>query len=261
MSRTALAGERVRPRLTPITATLLAAAALAWAAAIARAHELGNGAGTMGMTLVSFLAMWALMMTAMMLPAVAPVASMYARTIRADRSTRVPLFVVGYLVVWALTGLPTYALLRIVDHVAGGSDTAMRAIAVTVLVAAGAYQFTPLKTVCLRHCRSPLAQLLQFGNVKGRLRDLKVALHHAGYCLGCCWALMVLFIAFGIMSVWAMVGLAVVILTEKLGRHDAIFTRIVGAACLALALLVVVSPAVAHAIIPATGADGMATNM
>jgi len=259
MSTTALSGDRLRLRLTPTTATLLAAAALAWAAAIARAHELGNGVGTMGMTLLSFLAMWALMMTAMMLPAVAPVASLYAQTIRSDRWARVPLFVVGYLMVWALAGLPAYASLRIVDHVAGGSNAAMRTIAVRVLVAASIYQFTPLKTLCLRHCRSPLAQLLQFGNVKGRVRDVKVALRHAGYCLGCCWALMVLFIAFGVMSVWAMVGLAVVILAEKFGRHGAIFTRIVGAACLALALLILVSPTVAHVIIPANG--GMATGM
>ncbi|MGO9198331.1 MAG: DUF2182 domain-containing protein [Acidimicrobiales bacterium] len=259
MSTTALSGGRVPIRLTPTTAALLGAAALAWAAAVARAEELGNGVGTMGMSLLSFLAMWALMMTAMMLPAVAPVASLYAQTIRSDRWARVPLFVVGYLVAWALTGLPAYLSLRVVDHLAGGSGTAMRTIAVTVLVAAGIYQFTPLKARCLRHCRSPLAQLLHYGNVKGRVRDLKVALHHAGYCLGCCWALMVLFVAFGVMSVWAMVGLAVVILTEKLGPHTAIFTRLTGAACLTLAVLLLASPTVAHVIIPA--GNGMATRM
>jgi predicted metal-binding membrane protein len=253
--------DRTTLRLTPTTVTLFALAALAWAAAIARARTLGNGPGTMGMAPAAFLVMWTLMMTAMMLPAVAPVASLYAQTIRTDQARRVPPFVLGYLLVWALAGIPAYAALRVVDHVAGDSDAAMRAIAVVVLVAAGVFQLTPLKTRCLRHCRSPLAQLLHFGNIKGRARDIKVAFHHAGYCLGCCWALMLLFVTFGVMSVWAMVGLAVVVFTEKLGRHGDRLARIVGVACLILASLVVASPTIAHAVIPGTGGAAMSTHM
>src|SRR5215831_9570488 len=97
-----------------------------------------------GMSAAEFLAMWTLMMAAMMLPAVSPVASLYAQTIRARRVTRVPMFVAGYLLAWALAGIPAYAVLRGVDHVAGEADAAMRTIAVVVLVAAGAYQLTPI---------------------------------------------------------------------------------------------------------------------
>jgi len=137
----------------------------------------------------------------------------------------------------------------------------MRAIAAVVLLAAGIFQLTPFKSRCLRHCRSPLAQLLHFGNVKGSGRDLKVALHHAGYCLGCCWALMLLFVAFGIMSVWAMVGLAVVVFAEKFGRYGETFARVMGIACLALAALVAVSPTVAHKVIPASDMGAMTSRM
>ena len=261
MSVSAPAADRATFRLTPTTAMLLAVTAIAWAAAIARARELGNGRGTMGMPPAAFLGMWTLMMTAMMLPAVAPIASLYAQTIRTNRSGRVPLFVSGYLLAWALAGIPAYAALRVVDHVASNSDAAMRVIAVVALIAAGAYQLTPMKRRCLRHCRSPLAQLLHFGNIKGPGRDLRVAFHHAGYCLGCCWALMLLFVAFGVMSVWAMVGLALVVFAEKVGRHGDTFARSIGVACLALAVLVVVSPTVAREVIPATDTGAMTTGI
>jgi predicted metal-binding membrane protein len=242
-------GERPAFRLTPSTVALLAIAGLAWAGVIAHARDMGNGAGSMGISLAAFVSMWALMMTAMMAPAVAPVASLYARTITSDRTARLSLFVAGYLLVWALAGIPTYAVLRLVDRVVA-DDYTMRIIAVGVLVAAGGYQLSPLKARCLRHCRSPLAQLLRYGNLKGRLRDVKVALHHAGYCLGCCWALMALFIAFGVMNVWAMLVLAAVVVSEKVLRQGEAIGRLAGAACLVLAVLVVGSPAIASALIP-----------
>ena len=151
-------------------------------------------------------AMWSLMMTAMMLPAVAPVAALYVRTFRSNRPSPDRLFVAGYLLMWAAAGSRLSP--RSASSTTGSMDspTAMRAIAVVVLVLAGVYQLTPLKAVCLRHCRSPLGQLLHYGNIKGPTRDLKVALHHGGYCLGCCWALMALFIAFGVMNIWAMLA-------------------------------------------------------
>jgi predicted metal-binding membrane protein len=72
---------------------------------------------------------------------------------------------------------------------------------------------------------------------------------------------MLLFVAFGVMSVWAMVGLAVVVVTEKFGRHGDTFARGVGIACLALASLVIISPTIAHRVIPATDTGSMTTNM
>ena len=129
-------------------------------------------------------------------------------------------------------GIPAYALLRVVDGLVEDSDSAMRWIAAGALAAAGLYQLSPLKAVCLRHCRSPLAQLLHYGNVKGPLRDLKVAVHHAGYCLGCCWALMVLFVAFGVMNLWAMVALAAIVVGEKALARGVALGRIAGVAFL-----------------------------
>jgi len=233
------------------TFALLALAALAWAGVIAYALDMGNGPGTMGMSLRAFIPMWGGMMAAMMLPAVAPVAMLYSRTIRTNRAVRVSLFVAGYLVVWTVAGAPAYYLLRVVDHLAEGSDTALRNIAVVTLLATGAYQLSPFKARCLRHCRSPLAQLLHYGNMKGPLRDLKVAVHHAGYCLGCCWALMAVFVAFGVMNVWVMIGLAAIVSAEKVLRSGELIGRVAGVVFVALAALVLLSPSVADALIPA----------
>jgi len=247
--------DRPSFRLTRSTVALLALSGLAWVGVIAYARDMGNGPGTMGMPVGEFLEMWGVMMAAMMLPAVAPVATLYARTIKAPRGLRLTLFVSGYLLAWVLAGVPIYAVLRLVDHVAGDSDTTMRWIAVVALTAAGIYQLTPLKAVCLRHCRSPLAQLLRYANVKGRFRDLEVASHHAAFCLGCCWALMVLFVAFGVMNVWAMIGLAAIVVGEKVLRRGQTVVRIAGVAFLVLAVLVLVSPSVADAVVPSMGGD------
>ncbi len=246
--------ERPVLRLTRESIVMLGVAALAWAGVIAYARDMGNGVGTMGMSLLEFMGMWSLMMTAMMLPAVAPVASLYLRTIVSDRPRRLGLFVGGYLIMWATVGFPAYIALRFVDDRVADSTAAMRTIAVVVLAAAGIYQLTPLKAVCLRHCRSPLGQLLHYGNIKGRGKDLKVALHHAGFCLGCCWALMALFLAFGVMNLWAMLGLAVIVFAEKLLPHGETIGRLFGAAFVVLALLVASSPRVADAVVPSSPA-------
>ena len=247
--------ERPALRLTRETIILLGAAALAWAGVIAYARHMGNGVGTMGMSFVEFMGMWSLMMTAMMLPAVAPVASLYLRTIGStNRAGRLGLFVAGYLVVWAAAGVPAFLALRIIDDQVADQPGTMRIVGVVVLAAAGIYQLTPLKAVCLRHCRSPLAQLLHYGNVKGPAKDLKVALHHSAYCIGCCWALMALFFVFGVMNVWVMLGLAVIVFSEKLLRQGETVGRLAGATFIVLAMLVAASPRVADAIVPSNPA-------
>lgn len=250
MSAPVAPADRPTLRWTPATFVMLAVAALAWAGVIAYARDMGNGAGTMGLSLREFIPMWGGMMTAMMLPAVAPVATLYARTIRTNRGARLTLFVAGYLAVWALAGVPAYYVLRVVDHFAADSDTALRNIAVITLLTTGVYQLTPLKSRCLRHCRSPISQLLHYGNMKGRLRDLKVALHHAAYCLGCCWALMALFVAFGVMNVWLMIGLAAMVLAEKVLPSGELIGRLAGVVFVVLGGLVLLSPSVADAVIP-----------
>jgi predicted metal-binding membrane protein len=254
----ALAGTRPTLRVSPSTIASLSAAALAWAAVIVIARRMGNGVGTMQLSLLAFTGMWTLMMAAMMLPAVAPVASLYLRTISTRQPARWLLFVGGYFLLWSALALPAYVILRGFDSVV--SDTVLRVIAAAVLGGAGIYQLTPFKAACLRHCRSPLGQLLQYGNTTGTAKELRVAVHHAAYCVGCCWMLMAIMLAFGVMNVWAMVTLAAVLVGEKLLAHGEALGRFAGIAFIAVALALVVSPRVAHDVLPTTNAH-MASGM
>ena len=112
-----------------------------------------------------------------------------------------------------------------------------------MLVACGVYQASPLKYRCLSHCRSPLGFLMHFGNFRGPLRDLRVGLYHGGYCLGCCWGLMVVMIAVGVMNLVWMAGLAAVIFLEKTWRHGERLGIAVGVALIVLAFVVPWYPA------------------
>jgi predicted metal-binding membrane protein len=175
------------------------------------------------------------MMAAMMLPSVTPTASLYARTFRDNRAVRIAGLVVGYLAVWAAAGLPAYGLARLAGWLTGQHPGAAHVMTVAVFAVCGIYQLSPLKDRCLAHCRSPLGLLLHYGSYRGRSRDLRVGAHHGGYCLGCCWGLMVLLIAVGLMNVIAMVGLAALVLIEKLWRWGPAAGRLAGVAALALA--------------------------
>lgn len=234
------------------TGALLAAGALAWVATLAWMADQDMGAmpGTMGLALPAFVGVWALMMTAMMLPSVRPFVGVYARTITGDRRARLTALAGGYLVVWAVTGIGAYALAWGFGRLAAESGGLARAAAVVTFAAAGLYQLTPLKARCLSHCRSPLAHLFHYASFRGPLRDARAGLHHGAFCLGCCWALMVMLVAFGVMNLWAMVGLAVVIALEKTWRHGERLARLVGVAALALALALAAFPALAPGLDP-----------
>ena len=240
-------------RATPQAAVVLLAAAGAWALTVNRALDMGTGVGTMGLSVAAFLVMWALMMTAMMLPAVAPLASLYVRTFTDRPWRRILAFAGGYLVAWSAAGVPLFLLARVADH-ADADATWPRIVAAVIFATAGAWQFTGAKDRCLGHCRSPIGLLLHYGNYKGRTRDLRVGLHHAAYCLGCCWALMVLFVAFGVMNLFAMVGLAAVVLAEKQWSRGEQLARVAGVALLALAVIVLFAPGIAPGL---TGSHGM----
>ena len=196
-------------------AFLLIAAAAAWAATVALARGMTGMMGTMGLGLVVFVPVWTLMMAAMMLPSVTPVATLYARTVQGSRTTRIAGLVAGYLGVWAVVGLPAFGLAWLAGWLTGRHPGPAHIVAVALFALCGAYQLSRLKDRCLAHCRSPLALLLHYGSYRGRLRDLRVGVHHGGYCLGCCWALMVILVAVGVMNVAAMVGLAALVLIEK----------------------------------------------
>ncbi len=164
----------------------------------------------------AFLVAWLAMMTAMMFPAISPVVKLYARAATAGRVAPLWFFVGGYIAVWTSLGLPAYLAWRaLMEPIGDGRPWAAR-LAGTVLVAAAVWQLTPLKSVCLRHCRSPISFFLRFGSSIARpLGALRMGAWHGGYCVGCCWALMAVLVAMGTMNLAWMLGLAALILTEK----------------------------------------------
>jgi predicted metal-binding membrane protein len=227
---------RLRPGLaTPEAALLLVAAAGAWAATLFLASGMSGMTGTMGLDLLLFIPVWTLMMAAMMLPSVVPTASLYARATGGHRTARFPGLVLGYLAVWAAAGLPAYGLARLAGWLAGQHPDAAHGLAVAVFAGCGIYQLSGLKDQCLTRCRSPLSLLMHYSSYQGRLRSLRVGAHHGAYCLGCCWALMAVLIAVGVMNVLAMVGLAAFVLTEKLWARGPAAGRLAGIALLGLA--------------------------
>src|SRR5207253_5743793 len=117
-----------------------------------------------------------------------------------------------------------------------GEAEAVRWGVVGVLVAVAVYQLTPLKRLCLEHCRSPLSQLLHYAGYRGPLRDLRVGAHHGLYCTGCCWPLFLLLVAVGTMNLGAMLVLTIVIAAEKLLPHGLAISRVTAAAAVVLAV-------------------------
>jgi predicted metal-binding membrane protein len=190
--------------------------------------------GTMGLGLPAFAGMW----TLMMLPSVAPVALRYARAIGRRQVMRLAAFVAGYLSVWSASAIPAYGLMMAVHRAASAGRLAATATASVFLATCGAYQLTPLKERCLRVCRAPLGLILRYAGWRGRLRDLRVGVHHGGFCLACCWALMALLAVFGAMSLVAMGALMSVVALEKLAPGGHRFARGVGVMALVLAVAV-----------------------
>ena len=224
---------------------LLVVAAGAWVWLVSRWGGMPATTGTMGLGLAAFLAAWTLMMAAMMLPATAPVAALYARTITGHRTSRMAVFTVAYLLVWAAAGLPAYALAAGLGRVARLPPAAGTAVAAAVFAISGLYQLTPLKDRCLAKCRSPIGLMLRYASYPRSSRDLRAGAHHGAFCLGCCWSLMLLLAAFGVMNLWAMVVLAAVITAEKLAPLGRLVARAVGTASLVLAVAVIWVPALA----------------
>jgi predicted metal-binding membrane protein len=225
---------------------LLAVAALGWWWSAATAHSMSGRMtmdGSAAMSLGAFLVAWVAMMAAMMLPAVLPVVRLYNRAAQRGTVAPVPLFLAGYAAIWSAVGVPAFvAWQRLAGPLANGSPNVGR-IAGGVLVVAGVYQLSPLKSVCLRHCRSPLSFFMQHGRNLGRPTGALVAgVRHGAYCLGCCWMVMAVLVAFGTMQLAWMAGLAALILLEKvtpIGERVAIAA---GAAFLLLGAVLLLHP-------------------
>jgi predicted metal-binding membrane protein len=225
---------------------LLVVAAFAWVLLIRQSPGMPAPAAGPWLVFGEFLLLWVVMMAAMMLPSVAPVASMYLTVLRNRRNgtaaTHAAALVAGYLLAWAGFGVAAFGISRALGKLAPmGMNMAPSRLAVwsaaTALTVAGVYQFTPLKARCLRHCRSPLGFLLHFGSYAGRLRDIKVGAYHGGYCVGCCWSLMLVLVAVGVMNMAWMVGLTAAVFVEKVWRSGQAFGYAVGGALILTGLL------------------------
>ena len=194
------------------------------------------------------LAIWWVMMPGMMLPSAAPMILTFATVNRRKRERGQPfvptlVFTAGYLVAWGLFGvfasLADWALERaaLISPMTGRLTPILGAI---MVIAAGIYQLSPLKSVCLRHCRSPFDFVLNHWR-DGASGALRMGLEHGLYCLGCCWFLMALMFAAGIMSLLWMAVIAVFILFEKLLPAGTWLARAGGAAMLGFGVYLLVA--------------------
>jgi len=236
----------VRDRVTVLTSVvLLLIAAAAWVSVVWSSLQGDDMMMTMPMPAtpadgLAFVASWGVMMTAMMLPSALPMISLYGATQRGSAGKGVPvaLFALVYLSVWAASGVPVYFAHTLLMTLAGSAFAYVIAV---ILVAAGAFQLSPLKQVCLRACRSPLAFLLGHWRA-GRRGSLALGWSHAVYCLGCCWALMVVLVAAGAMGLRWVLLITAVVAAEKLLPGGEWFARAAGGALLLLGATVALRP-------------------
>jgi predicted metal-binding membrane protein len=186
--------------------------------------------------------MWSTMMVGMMVPSAAPMILLYGNVQRRQLASesprlRVALFTAGYLGVWgafsAVAAAAQIALTRLALLAPVELSVTTRLGALLVALA-GVYQLTPLKNVCLRRCRSP-AEFLSSHWRAGSAGALRMGFDHGLYCVGCCWLLMGLLFAAGIMNLLSVAAIAVFVLLEKLLPHGEMTARVGGVALLVLA--------------------------
>jgi len=250
MPQTTLTERIVRREQLVIALGLITITALAW---LYVAMGAGTGMSTVAMTTWQFppphpatmkpaawdgaywltiLVMWWVMMIAMMIPSAAPMILLYARVVRHGQArgqipgSLVPttFFAGGYLACWlgfsALATALQFTLERAGLVHGMWMWSTSRWLTAGLLVAAGLFQLTPLKAACLEHCRAPAAFLSHHWQ-PGRLGAFRLGVVHGAYCLGCCWALMLLLFAAGIMNLVWIAGLAILVLIEKLAPFGA----------------------------------------
>jgi len=174
-------------------------------------------------------------MVAMMLPSATPMLLLFARVNRNERARERPyvptgIFAAGYLAAWggfsALAAGVQWGLERL-DLLSSMMTTTSYWLGGTILIAAGLWQLTPVKGMCLRHCRSPLSFLTQKWR-PGGFGAFRMGLEHGAFCLGCCWFLMGLLFVGGIMNLFWIAGIAVFVLLEKTIPLGHWFGRVAG---------------------------------
>jgi predicted metal-binding membrane protein len=175
--------------------------------------------------------MWWLMMVAMMLPSAAPAILLYSRVrdmrIRDAAIARTWLFLAGYLAMWLLFSIAAAVAQRILTG--PSMDLSNRFAEGAVLIAAGLYQLSPVKSACVRQCRSPSQFISRYWR-PGWEGAVRLGLRHGAYCLGCCWMLMALLFVGGVMNLLWVVGLTLIVAMEKLVPRGDWFGRAAGVA-------------------------------
>ena len=232
---------------------LLALAAAAWAALV------WQGAGddmamamnlpTMGLRAPLFLAIWVTMMVAMMFPTAAPMILTFhkvqaGKRLRGEAFVSTWIFVAAYLLVWSLAGVAAYAGALAAEPVAARtalSSAISARLGGAVLIAAGLYQLTPLKDLCLSKCRTPITFIMTSWR-DGATGALRMGLLHGAFCLGCCWLLFVILFPLGIMNIAAMAVITVVIFAEKTLPWSRAVVRATAAALIVYSSILLAAP-------------------
>lgn len=231
-------------RYPEAVAGLLVIAGLAWWWTVVRMAGMDAGPGTDLGTLGWFTGSWVLMMAAMMLPSIVPTLTVYAAERRVRTPTSWLAFVAGYLLAWTVAGLCAYGLFELGKALLGTElawHRAGRWVAGGVLAAAAAYEFTPLKQVCLARCRGQLGGPPSAAR-HDRHATLANGLRSGGWCLGCSWALMAGLFALGVMSVTWMAVIAGLVALEKAGPWPRAGRTATALVLAGLALGVLVAP-------------------
>ena len=227
--------QALRRDRVAVIAAIIIIAIIAWAYTVYLA-ESGMGMGEMQMSMAManmrswgvadfgiMYVMWLVMMIAMMAPSAAPMLLMFASLNRRRQEQEAPyvptvIFLAGYVLVWGAFSLAATAgnwglhQASLLSSMMGASTSAY--LGGALLLAAGVFQWTPLKFACLKQCRTPMGFLMTSWR-EGQRGALRMGLDHGAYCLGCCWALMLLLFVLGVMNLVWIAALAVFVLAEK----------------------------------------------
>jgi predicted metal-binding membrane protein len=234
-----------------VLATIVGLVALSWAYLVLMARDMSAGDMTMmvqpdawgARVAITMFLMWSIMMVGMMLPSAAPMVLLNAALLRQTQQTErvhrnTLVFLAGYLAIWTAFSAAATVLqwwlsqLDLLSPMMIGTSSTMNQM---VLIAAGIYQWLPWKTACLKHCQTPVMFLTQHRR-PGLSGAFRMGLLHGAYCVGCCWALMLLLFVGGVMNLLWIALLAGLVLVEKLLPWGTNFGRVTGVLMILAAL-------------------------
>lgn len=250
MTAGALFTDTARPRAAIVVA-LLVVAAFAWLLLAVQSDGMDEDERmlTMGMGFPLFVGTWSLMMAAMMLPTASPMIDAFVRVqannrARGNRFVSPLAFVAGYLLVWCSIGVIAFVLARWLEELAMDHmwlmDNGAR-LGGVLIIAAGVYQLSPLKRVCLGKCRTPMSFVATSWR-DGTPGAVRMGIEHGAFCLGCCWLLFAILFPLGIMNVAIMAVVTALIFAEKVLPQGERVSRFAGFALVAYGFVVLAVP-------------------